>query len=174
MQTPLSKPELHTKIVMALGERCIGPTDTSRIPFLTEVKNLGTISFYAFTLTAPPGGRPPGEFKIQLIVPGQSRGSRGQLDFSQGAFVVLLGWSAEEDVFVLWDAYAHANFAYSQNLQVAGRYVWLAMPGKLTYCERRLRSGGGTETVVVSPSSLLVEALAERIRLSAKRLEALS
>lgn len=170
---PLSKAELHTKIVMALGEHCTMASDTSRIPFLVEVERLGTMAFYAFTLTAPPGGRPTGEYKVQLMVPGQARRTRGDLDFTDSAFVVIAGWSPEEDVFALWDAYAHSNFAYSQNLQVAGRYVWLAMTERLTYCRRGLRSGGGTETVVLTRSEGLFDALGERMRLSAERLASL-
>ena len=167
----LSKPELHTKIVMALGSNCTGAGDTSRIPFLTQVGSMGAIGFYAFTMTTPHGGRPMGEFKVQLIVPGQGRANRGALDFTDGAFLVIAGWSPEEDVFALWDAYAHQEFAYSQNLQVGGRYVWEALTRKITYCRRTLRAGRGIETVVVCPSDQLFAALRERIRLSAERLQ---
>ena len=127
----IPKRELHAKILAAAGKDVEehGPLD--EVPYRLRIAKLGDFAFYAFTLTSPPGGRPLGEYKIQLILPKQPRGTRGSLTFPPGAFTVLLGWSEEENVFAMWDAYAHDSFSYSQNLQVKGESVWPARVGGL-------------------------------------------
>lgn len=168
------KAEIHSKIVDALHSSVEWQGAIEDVPFSVRLKGLGSFSLYAFTLTAPPGGRPTGEYKVQLIVPTQARGERGSLDFAPGAFTVIVGWSEVDEVFVLWDAYAHQTFAYSQNLQVPGRAVWLARTEGLYTTERRLRGGRGIETVVVCRRDTLRTALSERRRLTAERLSGIA
>ncbi len=62
------------------------------------------------------GARPAGEHKIQLILPGQKKGTKASLE-TQGAYTVLLGYSAEFGVFVAWEAPLYQQFAYSPNVQ---------------------------------------------------------
>lgn len=164
------KSELHEKILRTASGRVERSAPLNEVPFGLRLAGLGDLAFYAFTLTSPPGGRPVGEYKIQLIGPGQPRGTRGRLDFPRGAFTVLVGWSPEQEVFALWDAYAHRTFSYSQNLQVKGECVWLARVAGLSTCERRLRGGRGTETMVVCREDRFWDGLNERLRLSAVRL----
>ena len=122
----IPKPEIHAAVLSAVGEAAVGHGPLEKVPFRLRLAALGDFAFYAFTLTSPPGGRPVGEYKVQLIVPGHERGTRGRLIFPKGAYTTVLGWSKEEGVFVLWDAYAHESFSYSRNLQVKGESVWLA------------------------------------------------
>jgi hypothetical protein len=142
----------------------------TEIPFRITLPGPGQFIVYLFTLTSPPGGRPTGEYKIQLIVPGQGRGNRGTLQFRPGSTTLLGGWSPSEQVFVLWDAYAHKEFAYSQNLQVQGKAVWTAASVGLATCERVLRDGNGMESVVVCKPAQLREAVSLRLTRSAERL----
>jgi hypothetical protein len=163
------KPTIHTHILRALGNAAEEHGDLDEVPFRVRLHGLGDFDLYTFTLTSPPGGRPVGEYKVQLIVPGQARGQRGQLDFAPGVFTILVGWSPDEDVFVLWDAYAHSSFAYSQNLQVKGETIWSAQ-AKGVSAHKRLLRGRGVETVVACRSERLLEGIRNRISLSAHRL----
>ncbi|MGQ0656176.1 MAG: HNH endonuclease [Betaproteobacteria bacterium] len=93
-----------------------GPEDVH--PVVAEVPGFGRARFYLWTVTADRSaqGRPAGEFKIQLILPGQPRGARASLDLD-GAYTALLGYSPEYGVFVGWEARLYTNFAYSRNVQ---------------------------------------------------------
>lgn len=166
----IPKTTLHERILASANTEVEehGPLD--KVPFTVCLANLGYLAFYAFTLTSPPGGRPTGEYKIQLMVPGQKRGERGQLFLVEGAFNIIAGWSQDENVFSLWDAYAHESFAYSQNLQVKGNCIWLASTNGVSTCERKLRGGRGIETVVVCRAERFLEGIRTRIHFSAHRL----
>ena len=166
----LPKKAIHTEILQAAGRSAEAHGPLDEVPFRLRLVGFGDLAFYVFTLTSPPGGRPVGEYKIQLILPGQPRGARGQLDFLTGAFTALVGWSAEDEVFVLWDAYAHETFSYSQNLQVKGECVWTAQALGLSTCERRLRGKEGVEVTVVCRGDHFLDGIRYRVRLSAHRL----
>jgi hypothetical protein len=167
----LPKKFLHKQILIACDNEIQdhGPVDT--VPFDLQLAGIGAVRIYAFTLTSPPGGRPTDEYKIQMIVPGQSRGSRGALDMSGEGFTLLLGWSQEEEVFALWDAYAYSSFAFSRNLQVKGATLWVAKAVGVATGERHLRGGAGVETVVAARPDWLTRAIIVRIEQSSNRLQ---
>ena len=84
------------------------------------VPGFGRVRAYLFTVTpdrSVPGARPAGEFKLQLIIGGQVRGSRGSLNL-KGAYTSLLGFSPDFGVFVGWEASLYLDFSYSANVQV--------------------------------------------------------
>lgn len=163
----IPKRELHAKIMAAAGHDVEDHGPFDEVPYRLRIAKLGD---YAFTLTSPTGGRPLGEYKIQLILPKQPRGARGSLSFLPEVVTVLLGWS-EEDVFATWDAYAHESFSYSQNLQIKGESVWMALAGGLGTAERNLRGGrGGIETTVVCRRDHFLRGVDTRVRISATRL----
>lgn len=168
--TAIAKHKIHAEILAAIGDAADAHGPLEEVPFKLRLVNLGSFAFYAFTLSSPPGGRPVGEYKIQLIAPGHERGERGQLHFPTGAFTILIGWSRKEDVFVLWDAYAHGSFAYSKNVQVKGECVWLAQVGDISTTKRRLRGGEGSEVIVACRSDRLLEGIETRVQMSASRL----
>jgi putative restriction endonuclease len=84
-----------------------------------SVPGFGNVRAYLFTVTRDrsTAGRPPGEFKIQLIIEGQARGTRAGLDHAD-AYTVLLGFSPDFGVFVGWESRLYTRFAYSANVQV--------------------------------------------------------
>lgn len=167
----LSQAHLHKKILEALAADQISEQgDMDAVPFMLKIDGMGTVAFYAFTLTSPPGGRPTGEYKIQLMLPKQPRGQRGQISPPPGTFGIVVGYAPNEAVFTLWDAYAHQSFAYSQNLQVPGEAVWLTQVSGIHTCERHLRGGRGVETVVVCRADHLLEGIEARLTFSAQRL----
>lgn len=87
---------------------------------LVTLPDLGTIRIYLWTLTedrSKTGARPPGEFKIQLIVENQSPGKYASLDFLEHP-TALLGYSPDFGVFVGWEARLYSHFSYSTNVQV--------------------------------------------------------
>jgi hypothetical protein len=164
----LSKRALHDLVIEGLKPHAKLNGPLSDVPLVVVHATLGNLASYCFTMTGPPGGRPVGEHKIQLMVPEQTKGTRGAVDFRAGFYTLLVGWSPEERVFALWDAYLHQSFAYSQNVQVKGAAVWLARTRGLTTCGRRLH-GSILETVVLCRHERLQDGIAERIRLSALR-----
>jgi hypothetical protein len=157
----LTKPELHERILAALGV-CPEGKSLDAVPLLMTIPKVAVpLAVWAFTLTHPPGGRHPAESKIQLIVPGQARGERGNFSGPQGWFKLLIGVHPDEDLFVLWDAYKQRNFAYSKNVQVRGPLLWDASVSGIAAGTRRV--GGSQETVIVARGDHLGKAIKLRI-----------
>ncbi len=167
--------ELHDQFLAALRDLVVEHSDLGVKPL--ELKMEGSLPLrarvYMYNATRPPGGRPVGEYKIQLIVPNHPRGERGNFDLSGRRTVLLVGYSAEDAVFVLWDAGAYRDFAYSRNVQVTSETILAAFAKGIGLQERRLRPGGGmmvSETVVTATAEYLAEAIGMRVALSRKRL----
>ena len=167
--------ELHTEFLAALSDLVVEHSDLGAKPL--ELQMEGSLPLrarvYMYNATRPPGGRPAGEYKIQLIVPNHERGQRGNFDLADGRIVLLVGYAADDAVFVLWDAGAYRDFAYSRNVQVKSETILAAFARGIGLQERRLRPGGGMmvrETVVAATGEHLAEAIALRVDLSRKRL----
>ena len=174
----VSLTELNRRFVQALGSRVSAAAALDRKPLELDLAAPlpPRVRVYLFNATRPPGGRPTGEHKVQLIMPGQKRGERGRFDHSDGRVVLLAGYAAEEDVFVLWDAGLYPDFAWSRNVQVKAETLIEAAAGKIARQERRLRPGDGdavTETLIACPAPLLAEAIRQRQELTRDRLAGL-
>ena len=171
----VSQTELHQTFLDALegavrshGALNRKPLEADLVPPLPS-----RIRLYIFNATRPPGGRPLGEHKVQLVLPGQRRGVRASFDHSGGRIVLLSGYAAEENVFVLWDAGLYADFAWSRNVQVKSSTLIRATAGKIAEQERRLRPANGnavTETLLACPPSRLADALARRVEITRDRM----
>lgn len=76
----LSKQALNTIFDEGLGNHVVWHSDTSSSPLLVDLqpRNL-RLRVYLWNCTNPPGGRALDEYKIQVILPGQQRGERGNL-----------------------------------------------------------------------------------------------
>lgn len=87
-------------------------------PIVLEVPNLGSVRIYLWTTTPDRSvaGRPPGEHKAQIILPGTARTSRQQLRVGDMT-TALLGYSPVFGVFTAWQAELHRDSGYSKNLQ---------------------------------------------------------
>ena len=168
--------DLHRHLVAALGLRnVLRHSEWDVKPFEMDLAAPlpQRLRLYVFNATRPPGGRPLGEHKIQLIVPGQGRNDRGSFDHSGGRIVLLMGYAAEEDVFVLWDAGLYADFAWSRNVQVRTETIIGASAGKIATQQRRLRPADGkpaVETVVAARARDLAAAFIKRMDLTRNRL----
>ena len=167
----MEQSNLHKKFVSSLEEYVISHCDFSKKPMEIDFKYPlpPRIRLYIYNATQPPGGRTLGEYKIQLIVPGQNRGERGSFDTTDGRIVLLAGYQSEIDVFILWDAGLYPEFAYSRNVQVKPETVYAALAGEIGRQQRSIR-GQGKEIVLTANSKRLHEAIQLRIELIRKRL----
>lgn len=171
----VSQTEMHERLIGLLGKRVIqhGPTSAKPLEIDLGGQLPVRIRIYMFNATRPPGGRPLGEHKVQLIVPGQRRGERSSFDHGDDRVVLLVGYAAEEDVYILWDAGLYGNFAWSRNVQVKAETIIEASAGKLATQFRHLRPAEGpaiVETLIAAPADRLAEAIDLRIQLSRQRL----
>lgn len=165
--------EIHLRFVRALGLSNVNShSDLGTNPFEMDLVHPlpQRVRLYIFNATRPPGGRPLGEHKIQLMVPGQNRGDRGSMDNRDGRIIILAGYAAEDDVFILWDAGLYPDFAWSRNVQVKAETIIQASAGRLATQERRLRAPPTTETVLAAKPRRLAEAILMRMELTRKRL----
>ena len=168
--------ELHRRLVAAIGQANVrGHSKWDVKPFELDLVSPmpQRVRVYMYNATRPPGGRPLGEHKVQLIVPGQRRDQRGSFDHSGGRIVLLMGYSAEEEVFILWDAGLYTDFAWSRNVQVKAETIIQASAGKIATQERQLRPAPGKsviETLIAVKARRLTEALVRRMELTRVRL----
>jgi excisionase family DNA binding protein len=172
----LPQEELQHRLVSALGSSVVKiHSEMDAKPFEIDLAPPlpHRVRIYIYNATRPPGGRPLGEHKIQLIVPGKGRGERASFDNGDGRIVLLMGYAADEDVFILWDAGLYSEFAWSRNVQVKAETIIEASAGKLATQERQLRPATGkatVETVLAVKSRRLAEAIIRRMELTRERL----
>lgn len=147
---------LHAKprASLSAGSR-LDPDGENVHPALGTVAGLGRTRFYLWTVTADRSarGRPPGEFKIQLILPGQSRHGRGTLE-NAGAYTVLLGYSPDYGVFVGWQAALYGSFAYSRNVQCREELLREARDTGWAVAASRIVGGREEVRVAFTPGNL--------------------
>jgi hypothetical protein len=170
------QPLLHRRFIDALDPAAV----LSHSPWEEKPFNIDLaaplpqrVRLYIYNATQPPGGRPLGEHKVQLIVPGQKRSDRASFDNTDGRIVLLAGYAAEEDAFVLWDAGLYSDFAWSRNVQVRAETIIQASAGKLAFQERRLRPRSGRpiiEAVLAAKPRLLAQAIIRRMELTRERM----
>jgi hypothetical protein len=148
-----------------LGDKVADHADLGEKPLEVDlVPPLPTrIRVYMYNATDPPGGRPLGEHKVQLIVPGQERDERGNFDDSGLRMPVLVGYAPHEEVFVVWDAALYCDFAYSRNVQVKTETIAAAIAGQVGRQTRHLHTG--TEIVLTATAGKLAEALRQRVEI---------
>jgi hypothetical protein len=160
----LAKSVLADHVIAALGSDLLSHGDTEAVPLRLSVRGLVPLAVYAFTVSDPPGGRDAGELKIQLIAPGQQKGERANFEApDHESYVILLGYSPDYDVFVLWDAYKHRDFAFSKNCQVRIEPIKTAQITGLGHRDRTL-GNGSSERIIVARPDHFANALGERIR----------
>lgn len=160
---PLSKSQLSEMVIAALGESVTkqGPLDED--PLRLSVDGIAVpLAIFRFNVHNPPGGRQSNELKIQLIAPGHKRGERGSFIAPAGHAPILLGYSPDYDIFALWDAYQHVNFAWSKNCQVKMQAFTDAKTKGQGQHVRRL-SEGRMETILTARPGHLREVLAARV-----------
>lgn len=154
--------KIHEMILESLSNKIESNSNISHKPLVIQLKNPTPYKFriYAFNCNNPPGGRPLGEFKIVLNV-GQEYRERGNFDDSEGCIPIVLGYVNSHEVYVIWDAKKHVNFAYNKNLQVKSVTILEALANKISYQKRNTQKG--IETVIAARKNYLYEALIKRM-----------
>jgi len=163
----LRKEELYKLFIDALGNRVERHTAFNSPPLLVDLKHpyAQRLRVYLYNCTNPPGGRTLDEYKIQIILPGQSRGVRGSLDFSDQRMPLLAAYAVVGDdnhdgVFILWDSCLHNDFAYSANMQVKSEAIMKALGEKVA--ESRRSTG---EILLTARPQHLYEAIRQRVNI---------
>jgi hypothetical protein len=166
-----STEELHRHVLDALKNSIISHTDLAQKPLELDLRYPlpSKVRLYVYNATVPPGGRATGEHKIQLIVPGQARGQRGNLDHSGGRIPLLIGYQNEMDVFILWDAALYEDFAYSRNVQVKAETIFEAFAGRIARQTRHL-GNNQAEVVLAARPPQLADVIIERYKILVRRL----
>lgn len=157
--------EMHSYFISALGDTIAWHSALDKKPLEVDVINPYSLRFrvYMYNCTSPLGKRPKDEYKLQLIVPMQKHGVKGEFDYSDERIVLLIAYAvlyniAEEGVFVLFDALRHQNFAYSANLQVKADIINQALVEPISI--GRKNSG---EVIVAAQREHLCEAIDKRL-----------
>ena len=150
----LKKQELNKLFLDGLGDRVQTHSNEYSAPLLVDLKPPFSLKLraYLFNCTNPPGGRALDEYKFQVILPGQVRGKRASLDFSDGRTPILAAYVNEgkDGVFVIWDANKHDDFAYSANMQVKADTIIKAFCSPFA----RSRRSNNEELIAVRPQYL--------------------
>lgn len=126
----LGKLKLNQLFVDSLGDAVFQTGDLNDKPFLLDLRKPYPLKLrvYLYNCTNPPGGRALNEYKMQVIVPNQKRGTRGSFDYSAGRLAVLAAYTRfseniQDGVFIIWDATKHKDFSYSANFQVKAETI---------------------------------------------------
>lgn len=121
---------MHSFFIDALKDVIDHHSDINKKPLDVDLSKPYPLHLriYMYNCTNPTGGRPRDEYKLQLIVPNQKRGERGNFDTSDGRIVLLVAYAQiylepNEGVFVFFDALKHTDFSYSANLQVKASII---------------------------------------------------
>lgn len=159
----LSKKALNTIFVEGLGDHVVWHSDISSSPLLVNLQPRKLrLRVYLWNCTNPTGGRALDEYKIQVILPGQKRGERGQLDYSDGRLPIIgaLVKDGEDISFAFWDADKHNDFAYSGNMQVKANVIIESLFSKVSETIRN-----NSERIVCARPQYLYDAIIRRMEI---------
>ena len=90
MAARFSKEELNGLIIEDLGDRVVWNSGINSKTLLLDLEMpKRKLRIYVFNCTCPPGGRALDEYKIQMIIEGQSRGERGHINTDDGRIPLI-------------------------------------------------------------------------------------
>jgi hypothetical protein len=162
--------QLHQAFLDAVGDAVLWHSTLETKPLSVDLRTPlpPKLRAYMYNATFPPGGRAMGEHKIQLIVPNQARGDRGNFDSSGGRIPLLLGYRSDLQIFICWDAELYSDFAYSRNVQVKPETVYEAF-GQGIARQKRTSWNRPPEIVIAADARHLGQAILERQQETLKR-----
>lgn len=126
---------------------------------------------YLYNLTTHPSERQHGAFRIQITLNKDKQPAH--FDWSDGAFVVLAGYSSSLGVYALWDAGVYDvedGIAHSRGCQVLDSTLYAAMTGGMSEQSRTMRTTRVVETVIATTRANLAAALELRWQRTVERL----
>lgn len=172
MAARFSKEELNGLIIEDLGDRVVWNSGINSKTLLLDLEMpKRKLRIYVFNCTCPPGGRALDEYKIQMIIEGQSRGERGHINTDDGRIPLIVGYACPFDddkdgVYIIWDTSFHMEFAYSANLQCYLDPMLQALSEDVVTCYKK----GNREQIVVARREHLTKAIERRIQLDIQNL----
>ena len=172
MAARFSKEELNGLIIEDLGDRVVWNSGINSKTLLLDLEMpKRKLRIYVFNCTCPPGGRALDEYKIQMIIEGQSRGERGHINTDDGRIPLIMGYACPFDddkdgVYIIWDTSFHMEFAYSANLQCYLDPMLQALLEDVVTCYKK----GNREQIVVARREHLTKAIERRIQLDIQNL----
>jgi len=156
--------DLHMAFLRPLGSAVLRHSGTGDKPLSVDLAlpNPPRLRVYMYTLVGGVGTVRPNEYKAVLRVPGQPVGAYDSFDHSDDRLALLIGYRADLDVFVLWDASLHPRFKNGGNIQVRDTTVHAAASSGRAE-QRRPLSSGITEIVIACQSWTLAAAIDDRV-----------
>ena len=157
--------EIHGAFLGALGDLVVNHSDLDRKPLSVDLAPPMPphLRVYMYTLVGGVGTVRPTEYKSILRLPGQPTGVYESFDHSNGRFTLVVGYRADLDVFVLWDASLHPRFTNGTNIQVRDTTVHRAAATGRAEQRRSLNRSSTEELVLACQSWNLAEAIDERV-----------
>lgn len=152
----LSDARLRSVLLGALpGARVITDPGHTK-PLVLSMPDAELYRVYLWTTTpdASAQGRPAGEHKAQIIIPGTPKGSTQRLNL-EGMPTALLGYSPLFGVFTAWDASLHFASGYSKNLQFKEELLEECVGCGWAVAEQRRTDNGPEIRVAVHPLHLV-------------------
>lgn len=156
--------ELHRAFLRPLGDAVLRHSPAGDKPLSVDLAlpNPPRLRVYMYTLVGGVGTVRPNEYKAVLRVPGQAVGAYDSFDHSDGRLALVVGYRADLDVFVFWDASLHPRFKNGGNIQVRDTTVHEAAAiGRAE--QRRPLSSKVTEVVIACQSWNLAQAIDDRV-----------
>lgn len=152
--------DLHLKFIKALGDVVVSHTPVEQRPLGVCLggpiyKNL---EIHLFPNKISTGRGLKGEYKFCLSLPGQKVGEERSFPCELG-MPLLVSYTDEYDVFILYDAYKHFNFFCSTNIQSKEDFIKEAARGIVTTFKKR-----NGEILIGVTSKYLVEGIERRLR----------
>ncbi len=168
MSQKLSSAVLNQMFLDSLGQNVESHNGIEDKPLIVKLKPPYNNIFkvYLYNCTNPPGARQAGEYKSQIILPGQQRGERGRFEIEPGMKTLLVGFATitgelSDGVYVLWELKKHMEFAYSANVQVGLSTLLHAYSEPMFSMNKR----GNGEWIVVSRPYKLIDAIQKRMEI---------
>jgi hypothetical protein len=156
--------DLHMAFLRPLGSAVLQHSNADEKPLAVDLvlPNPPRLRVYMYTLVGGVGTVRPNEYKAVLRVPGQPVGAYDSFDHSDNRLALVVGYYADLDVFVLWDASLHQRFKNGGNIQVRDTTVHSAASSGRAE-QRRPLSSGITEIVIACQSWTLAAAINDRV-----------
>lgn len=151
--------KLHRKFIEALGDAVIEHTPYNERPLgvvLCKPFNIN-IEVHLFPNTISTGRNIKGEYKFCISMPGQKADEKASFPCTLGT-PLLVSYTEEYDVFILYDAYKHFSFFRSNNIQSKEEFLIESMGRILTKQEKRTG-----EVIIGVTSAHLLEGIRERL-----------
>lgn len=156
--------ELHSAFLRPLGDAVLRHSSAGDKPLCVDLAlpNPPRLRVYMYTLVGGVGTVRPHEYKAVLRLPGQAVGAYDSFDHSGERFALLVGYRADMDVFVFWDASLHSRFKNGGNIQVRDTTVYDAAAIGRAEQFRQL-SSKVTEVVIACQSWNISQAIDDRV-----------